>query len=111
MATPKASPPAQLDHFYSVGEAAIRLGLKTQAQHEAGSKSGERWLRDGVNRATSPFPCHRMSGQLLFSDSDLAEIAARSRNAPDKRARRPRRPRRTARTTPEPNARALARAA
>ncbi|MFE9064837.1 hypothetical protein [Streptomyces violaceusniger] len=91
MAAPKASPrpkPA-LENYHTVGQAAVRLNLKTQKEHDAGSTKGERWLRDGVN--LKGWPCHRMSGQLRFSDTDLAEIAAMSRNAPDKRAGRPRR--------------------
>ncbi|MGW4075911.1 hypothetical protein ACWELB_20775 [Streptomyces asiaticus] len=98
MAAPKASPRPKpvLENFYTVGWAAVRLNLKTKEEHEAGSTKGERWLRDGVNRDHNPFPCHRMSGQLQFSDSDLAEIAAMNRNAPDKRTGRSRRKRKPA---------------
>lgn len=94
----KASPrpkPA-LENFYTVPQAAVRLNLKTQEEHDAGSTKGERWLRDGVNREHNPFPSHRMGGHLRFSDTDLAEIAAMNRNAPDKRAGRPRRKRKPA---------------
>ena len=101
MAAPKASPrpkPA-LENYYTVGEAAVRLRFKTQKEHDAGSTKGERWLRDGVNRENNPFPCHRMNGLLQFSDTDLAEIAAMHRNAPDKRTRRTSRRRKA--TTPQ----------
>ncbi|MCZ7413100.1 hypothetical protein [Streptomyces sp. WMMC897] len=106
MAPPKNAPPV-LENYYTVGLAAIRLGLKTQAEHEAGSKKGERWLRDGVNRPHAPFPAHRMSGQLMFSDSDLAEIAEMNRGVADKRsgrkaARRKPRTRHAARRAPRP---------
>ncbi|MFB6977756.1 hypothetical protein [Streptomyces scopuliridis] len=72
MAAPtKPKPKPVLETFYSVSEAAIRLGLRAK---EDPGKRGEKWLRDGVN--LHGFPKHRMAGQLLFSDSDLAEIAA-----------------------------------
>jgi hypothetical protein len=95
-ASPTEQPPA-LEDFYNVGKAAVRLNLKTKAEHEDGSTKGERWLRDGCNRPEDgsqgdPFPHHRMNGCLMFSDSDLAEIAARHRNAPT-RYRRSRRTR------------------
>jgi hypothetical protein len=89
MPTRKAPPTqqlAKLDDFYSVGEAAVRMNLKTQAEHEAGSTKGERWLRDGVNH--KGFPAHRLNRQLMFSDSDLAEIAAMNRSAPTQSVRR-----------------------
>ena len=93
---PRKTPPTKpmkLEDFYNVGEAAVRLGFKTQAEHNAGSTKGERWLRDGCNRAEDgsegqPFPHYRMNGCLMFSDSDLAEIAAMHRNAPTQGARR-----------------------
>ncbi|MFE0039369.1 hypothetical protein [Streptomyces sp. NPDC059015] len=86
MAAVKAPPtkPA-LENFYSVSAAAVRLGLRAE---DDDSKKGEKWLRDGVNQ--KGWPCHRMAGQLLFSDSDLAEIAQLSRNAPQGRTRHPR---------------------
>lgn len=46
--------------YNTVGEAAERL------------KVGTRWLRDGFNHRG--FPGARMSGRLIFSDDDLAEI-------------------------------------
>ncbi|MCW7941605.1 hypothetical protein AAW14_06035 [Streptomyces hygroscopicus] len=92
-----------LERFHNVGEAAVRMGFKTQAEHDAGSTKGERWLRDGANRPEdgskgTPFPHVRMNGCLMFSDSDLAEIAEMHRNAPTQGARRGtrRRPARTA---------------
>ncbi|WP_392970977.1 hypothetical protein [Streptomyces sp. LN245] len=91
MSTRKAPPtkqPPKLEGFYNVGEAAVRLNVKTQEEHEAGSTKGERWLRDGVNH--KGWPCHRLNSCLMFSDSDLMEIAARNRNVPT-RAGRPRR--------------------
>ncbi|MFG2352650.1 hypothetical protein [Streptomyces sp. NPDC048521] len=95
----RKTPPTKtlkLEGFRNVGEAAVRLGFKTQAEHEAGSTKGERWLRDGCNRPEDgsegqPFPHHRMNGYLMFSDTDLAEIAAMHRNARTQGARRRRR--------------------
>lgn len=75
-----------LENLYSVSEAAIRLGLRDL---EDPSKKGEKWLRDGVNR--DGFPCHRMAGQLMFSDTDLAVIAERHRNKAEARGRYTRR--------------------
>lgn len=87
--TPPKSKPA-LENYYSVSEAAIRLGLRPANED---SKRGEKWLRDGVN--LKGWPCHRMAGQLMFSDSDLAEIAEMHRNAGTARGRRPVRPRKS----------------
>lgn len=91
--TSRKAPPTQLENFYNVGLAAVRLGLKTQEEHEAGSTKGERWLRDGCNRPEDgskgeQFPHRRMSRELQFSDSDLAYIAAMHANAPRQGARR-----------------------
>ncbi|MGW6741731.1 hypothetical protein ACWGDX_13550 [Streptomyces sp. NPDC055025] len=69
MAAPTKPKPV-LENYYSVSEAAVRLGLRKK---EDPSKKGEKWLRDGVN--LHGFPKRRMAGQLLFSESDLAEIA------------------------------------
>jgi hypothetical protein len=81
MPTPKKTPTTTvLEHFYTVSEAAIRLGLREP--HED-NKRGEKWLRDGVN--LKAFPHHRMARLLMFSDTDLAEIAAMSRTAPQRR--------------------------
>ncbi|NUO43707.1 MAG: hypothetical protein HOV82_16920 [Streptomyces sp.] len=81
---PPARIPAQaepvLENFYDVGLAAVKLGLKTAEQHKAGSKLGEKWLRDGFNRPTDgskgrKFPGRYMAGRLKFSESELVEIA------------------------------------
>jgi hypothetical protein len=103
MASPKA-PPAVLEDFYNVKQATVRLNLATE---DPADLSGQRWLRDGCNRpedgSKGPrFPHHRLAGQLRFSDTDLAEIAALHRNVRNTRTGnqtgRPRR-RTTARTT------------
>ncbi|WP_406336579.1 hypothetical protein OG814_33140 [Streptomyces zaomyceticus] len=83
---PTATP--VLETFHTVSEAAVRLNLR---KPEDTSKKGEKWLRDGVNRPEdgtkgTPFPCHRLAGQLLFSDSDLAAIADMHRNQRDGRS-------------------------
>ncbi|MFJ3200945.1 hypothetical protein [Streptomyces sp. NPDC086989] len=83
MAATKAPQLKTLENFYSVPEAAVRLGLR---KPEDTGKGGEKWLRDGVN--LHGFPCHRLAGQLKFSDTDLAEIAERHRNKPETRSRR-----------------------
>ncbi|QCX81153.1 hypothetical protein C9F11_37850 [Streptomyces sp. YIM 121038] len=91
----------QLESFYNLGLAAVLLGLKTKDEHENGSKKGERWLRDGVNRLEDgsegrPFPHHRMNGCLMFSESNLAEIAEMHLNAPTQGPRRRTRRKKTA---------------
>lgn len=91
--TSRKAPPTQLENFYNVGQAAVRLGLKTQAEHDAGSIKGEKWLRNGANRPEDGskgemFPHRRMGRELQFSDSDLAHIAAMHFNAPTQGARR-----------------------
>lgn len=72
-----------LENFYTVSAAAVRLGLRDK---DDPTTKGEKVLRDGVNKLD--WPCHRYPGRLLFSDSDLAEIAALHRNRKDKRAGR-----------------------
>jgi len=103
---PRKNPPTPLENFYDVGQAAVRLGFKTQAEHDAGSTKGERWLRDGCNRPEdgskgTPFPHRRMNRQLMFSDSDLAHIADMhvygSTQSPRRNSRQ-----RTIRRAPEP---------
>ena len=91
--TSRKAPPTPLDNFYNVGLAAVRLGLKTQKEHDAGSSKGERWLREGANRPEDGskgemFPHRRMGRELQFSESDLAYIAAMHFNAPTQGARR-----------------------
>ncbi|MGW3594948.1 hypothetical protein [Streptomyces sp. NPDC005167] len=90
--SPRKTPPTPLQGFHNVKQATVKLGMATE---DPADKRGQRWLRDGVNREHNPFPCHRMSGYLLFSDDDLAEIAAMHRNVPT-RAGRPRSRRRLA---------------
>ncbi|MFG3510196.1 hypothetical protein ACGF5F_32390 [Streptomyces sp. NPDC047821] len=84
-----------LENFYSVKQAAIRLDLQDPDDPE--DNRGEKWLRDGVNKLG--WPCHRLAGQLKFSDSDLAQIAEINRNKKDGRSG-PRRPRATRRAMP-----------
>lgn len=67
-----------LDLFYDVKAAARRLGIADPADPD--DESGERWLRDGFNRPLDgsrgrPFPGRKMSGRLIFSETDLAVIA------------------------------------
>lgn len=85
MTTRKPNQPA-LETFYDVKAATVRLGIATEDPQD---ESGQRWLRDGVNREHNPFPHHRMNRKLMFSESDLQLIAAMHRNAPT-RAGRPR---------------------
>lgn len=102
--TRRKASPTQLENFYNAGQAAVRLGLKTQKEHDAGSTKGERWLRDGANRPEDGskgemFPHRRMGRELQFSDSDLAYIAAMHFNAPTQGARRGSRKRAASRPT------------
>ena len=74
--------------FYNVKSAVVRLGL---AENEDDT-TGRRWLRDGANRKKGDprgkaFPHSRLNGQLVFSESDLAEIYAMHRSAPTRRGR------------------------
>jgi hypothetical protein len=71
--------PPLLAEFFDVGWAAVKLGLKTAEEHKAGSKVGEKWLRDGYNRPADrskgrPFPGRYMAGCLKFTEADLIEI-------------------------------------
>lgn len=84
------SKPTTLEAFYNVKQATVKLGMATPDPED---ESGQRWLRDGVNRKPEDgprFPCHRLGRQLMFSESDLAEIAAMHADAPT-RTGRPRR--------------------
>ena len=86
-----------LENFYNLKQATVRLGLATEDPED---RRGQDWLRRGVNRKPTDgpkFPCHRMAGQLMFSDSDLAHIAELVANKVDGRSK-PRR--RRAPTTP-----------
>lgn len=92
MAPRKAAPPSELENFHNTKAATVRLGLATDDPED---KRGQKWLRDGVNRPADgskgpKFPCRRMAGQLMFSDSDLAEIAEICHNALDRRGHHPR---------------------
>lgn len=74
--------------FYNVKAAVVRLGLA----EDENDTTGRRWLRDGANRQPGdkrgkPFPHSRLNGQLVFSESDLAEIYTMHRNAPTRRGR------------------------
>lgn len=96
MAPPKATPRA-LEGFYNVKQATERLGLSDPDNPE--DTTGQRWLRDGVN--LEGWPHHRMAGYLMFSDTDLAEIARLSRNPTSHSGRKPAVPRqRSGRTSP-----------
>lgn len=112
-APPATAPTAEpvLENFYDVGQAAVKLGLKTQKQHDAGSKLGEKWLRDGYNRPEDgskgrKFPGRYMAGRLKFSESELAVIAeisleestARQQAKPKPSTGRPRRRRAAVKT-------------
>lgn len=96
MPTRKAPPTSalKLERFYTVKEAASWFKLDgSDDPDKQDSQGGERWLRDGVNRPLdgskgTPFPHHRIGRRLLFSESDLAQIAAMHRNAPTQGARR-----------------------
>lgn len=104
MAAPTKPKPMQvLETFYDVSEAAIRLKLR---KPEDQSKKGEKWLRDGVNLHN--FPHHRMAGQLLFSDSNLAAIAelhrGRVHGNSGTRRKRTRRPAAAPHSLPPPDA-------
>jgi hypothetical protein len=78
--TPAEAEPV-LEHFYTVAQAAVRLNLRDK---DDPTTTGEKFLRDGVNK--EGWPCHRMARQLLFSDSDLAAIAELNRNKKDARS-------------------------
>lgn len=72
-----------LENFWTVAEAAVRLRFRDANDP---STTGEKVLRDGVNKLG--WPCHRMGNRLIFSDSDLAHIANELANRKDKRAGR-----------------------
>ena len=74
--------------YYRVEKAVVILGLA----EDENDTTGRRWLRDGANRKPGDkrgkaFPHSRLNGQLVFSDTDLAEIYAMHRNAPTRRGR------------------------
>ena len=86
--SPRATAVPKLENFHTVKQAAKKLIPQDVVDPDAADEAGERWLRDGVNH--KGWPHHRFGRRLMFSDSDLAEIAAMHRNAPT-RAGRPRR--------------------
>ncbi|WP_371792866.1 hypothetical protein OG285_31480 [Streptomyces sp. NBC_01471] len=73
MSAPRKLEPI-LEAHYNIKAATVRLGLATE---DAEDKRGQKWLRDGVNRKVDPFPHARMAGQLVFTESHLAEISVR----------------------------------
>lgn len=88
-ATPRPTLAPVLENFHTVSAAAVRLSLRDEGEE---GQRGEKWLRDGANRPKDgskgePFPHHRLAGRLMFSDSDLAEIAAMNRQVPQRRGR------------------------
>lgn len=86
MAAPKGAPTKPvLENYYNVRQATVRLALADP--DDENDKSGQKWLRDGVNQDLDPFPHTRMAGQLMFSDSHLAEIAKRHENKAETRGR------------------------
>lgn len=106
--TSRKAPPTPLETYHKVGPAAVRLGFKTQKEHDAGSTEGERWLREGANRPEDgskgePFPHRRMARNLMFSDSDLAYIAEMHFNVPTQGARRRTRRRTAAKPSSAPS--------
>lgn len=90
--TPTKASVTKLEKFYTVKQAA--KWLVPPDPDNADDEVGERWLRDGVNH--KGWPHHRFGRRLMFSESDLAEIAALHRNAPT-RSGRPRASRKPAR--------------
>lgn len=92
--SPRATPVTQLENFYTVKQAAKKLIPLDPDDPETADEAGERWLRDGVNH--KGWPHHRFGRRLMFSDSDLAEIAAMHRTAPTRAGRPRRRPARIA---------------
>ncbi|MFJ2515567.1 hypothetical protein ACIPEL_36120 [Streptomyces griseoviridis] len=89
-----------LENFHNLKQATVRLGLATDKDDD---RRGQDWLRRGVNRPTDGskgprFPCHRMANQLMFSDSDLAQIADLMHDKPHGQSLRKRASRRTTRT-------------
>lgn len=88
--SPRTASVKTLERFYTVKQAAKLLIPTDPECADEDNEAGERWLRDGVNH--KGWPHHRFGRRLMFSDTDLAEIAALHRNAPT-RAGRPRRAR------------------
>lgn len=95
---PRKTPPAVLEGYYGIKRATELLGLSDPEDKE--DKTGQKWLRDGVN--LKGWPHARMAGRLVFSDSDLATIAELNRNPVARPGRKPRQ-RRTAAKSPAPS--------
>lgn len=86
---PPTASVTKLETFYTVKQAARKLiPVDTDEPNDESSEAGERWLRDGVNH--KDWPHHRFGKRLMFSESDLAQIAALNRST-STRAARPRR--------------------
>lgn len=92
--SPRTGSAKTLERFYTVKQAAKWLIPTDPETPDEDNEAGERWLRDGVNH--KGWPHHRFGRRLMFSDSDLAEIAALHRNAPTRAGRPRRRPARAA---------------
>lgn len=84
--TPRKTPPAVLEGYYGIKKATELLGLSDP--DDPADKTGQKWLRDGVN--LKGWPHQRFAGRLVFSDSDLATIAALNRNPVTRSGRRSR---------------------
>jgi hypothetical protein len=69
--TTRRSTPAQLETYYDVKQATVKLKL---AEDDPNDWRGQRWLRDGANH--NGFPHSRINRKLMFSESDLAVIMA-----------------------------------
>ncbi|MFE7580733.1 hypothetical protein ACFU5Y_04095 [Streptomyces gardneri] len=96
--TTRRTTPKTLEPIYNVKQAARKLGLATDHK----PNGGVRFLRDGANRESDPFPCTRMNNELQFSESQLAEIWERYINAPNTRTGRPRKKRVVKRAATKP---------
>ncbi|TFI30086.1 hypothetical protein [Streptomyces sp. 4R-3d] len=77
MAAPTKPKPV-LEKTYNIKAATVLLGLSDPDDPK--DKRGQKWLRDGVNQEVDPFPHVRMARQLVFTESQLAEIQHRHRN-------------------------------
>jgi hypothetical protein len=75
---PTQAPEPVPERFYNLRRAAVWFDLADPDDPE--DKRGQRWLRDGYNRPADgskgrKFPGRYMSGQLVFSASNLVVIA------------------------------------
>lgn len=85
---PRKTTPRVLEGYHTIKKATELLGLSDP--NDPDDKTGQKWLRDGVN--LKGWPHQYMAGRLVFSDSDLARIAEISRNTPNRRGRRSKKP-------------------